>query len=63
MSKAMSNKVAIICDGVKYVVLTESAEEQHLCYCEWLFEITTHSNPLLEREILVSLYIENLTLT
>ena len=58
-AKAMSisNKVAIICDGVKYVVLTESTEERNLCYCEWLFEIATHGNSLLEREIVVSLYI------
>ena len=62
MPETAESGIMIQCDGVKYVVLV-GAEELNLCYCEWLFAITsTHNNPLLHREILVSLNIEKINI-
>ena len=56
------SEIAIKCSGRRYMLLVNS-EEFYLCYCEWLFAITTRNNPLLHREIIVSLNIEKLILT
>ena len=56
------NRIVIQCTGDKQRVRVDN-EDLHMCYCEWILAISARSNPLLEREIEVSLYIENLTLT
>ena len=37
------SEIAIKCSGRRYTLLVNS-EEFYLCYCEWLFAITTEEN-------------------